>query len=318
MNCGQQQASEALRRTIELDAKCPLFERVLGTSPVTEFLDYSSSIEKLSLLLTKKQQSLHSIEVNPTHPSAEFYDLANRRDPIKSSAENTKALSQPQNQPASGTAAQTESKAKESFAFDREVFDLEGSASGFSELTKTMGERKSNTRKADMIIVVFTPTRHRIKVRIDKSATVEEAIRATLHQYQYEGLTPHLNGPIDSYYLMMCEEDGTPDREVPQLTNRHMVQRYGNTFCMQEAGKPIVSHHYSSKPVFTIHLPNNERNTVKFQQNVRLSELLKSICVKKGINPAEYCFHKVGSNNILRLDIGIQDLGVNEIVLSRK
>jgi len=257
------------------------------------------------------------------HASSSDHAPAKREASKSTAVEPTKQQNQPQNKSQSGSLAQ-DAHAPPSFVFEKEFFDRDGQSgnNGLSELSKTLGERKSNVvRKAEMVVIVFTPSRHRLKIRVEKSATVEEVVRGTLQQYHMEGLAPPLSAPSDNYYLMMAEEDGTPDREVPQLNPRHLIQRYGNTFCLQEVGKPVISHRSSSqtvKPVFTIHLPNNERNTVKYQQNMRLSDLLKNLCSKRNMNPNDYFFHKVGSSTPVRLDIGLQDLGVNEIMLGKK
>jgi len=235
MNCGVQQVVEALRRTAELDAKCPIYERLTSTSPLNDVLEFSSSLEKLSILLAKTQKQANSGSIPPIN--ADDPSNSNKKEPSKSTTDKVDAP-KPQNQPQNKQQT-SEIPTPPSFIFDKEGFEKDTNMNSLSELSKALGDRKGAViRKAEMVVIVFTPSRHRLKVKIEKSATVEEVVRATLQQYHMDGLSPLLSSPPDNYYLMMAEEDGTPDREVPQLNPRHLIQRYGNTFCLQEVGKP--------------------------------------------------------------------------------
>jgi len=269
-------------------------KKIISASPLNEVIEYSTSLEKQAAQLkpqTNPENTLSESEASQPNKEQKLKTITFEKiDPSKNSGTNNSNST--------------------SYSFIKEK--IEEYALQQSELSKLLGERKQSVpvqvRKSEITVVVFMPpNKQRLKVRVEKTATVEEVMKAALQQYPSESLAPQLYLTMDNCYLMMAEDDGTPDKEIPQLNPKYLISRFGNTFCLQP-----------NQSIFVVHLPNQTKVTLKFQPSFKLSEVLHTVCSKRGMPPSDYYFKMGSSNNPVKLETTLQELGVGEIMLTKK
>jgi len=294
-----------------------VFEKILSTSPITEQITASTSLEteeadffKLQQLQQQQQQQ------QKEQPESGAFKGGTSN---SSGVVATKVIT---------------FKADESskFVFAKEKIEATTGVSSFPDF---------RPRKGDVLTIFLhgsslSPQKP-LKVTAEKTATVEEVIRIALKTYAAEQRQPPL--PTTGLQLRLAEDDGTPDMDLQELNSRSQIGKLGRTFALVVGSLPgsgdgvtkkrsdtsnaltssssgvNIASATSGAGILVIHLPNSEKTTVQLQPELQMRLLLNRICAKRGMHPTDYHFKLVGSNSPVKLDVTLNDLGVSEIRL---
>nr|XP_054769405.1 target of rapamycin complex 2 subunit MAPKAP1-like [Lytechinus pictus] len=83
------------------------------------------------------------------------------------------------------------------------------------------------------------PDRRFLKVVVTNNAKVQDLIGLICWHYVNKGLQPELKENVESYCLMIAEEDGEVDMDFPALDSREVISKFGfNTLALVEKDAP--------------------------------------------------------------------------------
>eukprot|EP00013_Stygamoeba_regulata_P004371 CAMPEP_0177632762 /NCGR_PEP_ID=MMETSP0447-20121125/2477_1 /TAXON_ID=0 /ORGANISM="Stygamoeba regulata, Strain BSH-02190019" /LENGTH=299 /DNA_ID=CAMNT_0019134377 /DNA_START=272 /DNA_END=1168 /DNA_ORIENTATION=+ len=174
---------------------------------------------------------------------------------------------------------------------------------------------------SDNVIYVHLPSGHGapLRMRLPKNITIEGVIRAAVKQHADEFRKPPLIPNLQYYQLVIADDDGTADTDLPALNSSASLGRLGPHFALQYTrGRSSTSDGFPG--VMKIHLPNQQRTTVAFRADMTMGTLMNKLCQKRAMKLGEYVFRlaplsKDSQSAPLSLDVTMGSLGVDELYL---
>eukprot|EP01100_Stratorugosa_tubuloviscum_P006604 TRINITY_DN2831_c2_g1_i2.p1 TRINITY_DN2831_c2_g1~~TRINITY_DN2831_c2_g1_i2.p1 ORF type:complete len:303 (-),score=150.68 TRINITY_DN2831_c2_g1_i2:122-1030(-) len=289
---------ELLAKKTELcDIRDVIAEKVLATSPLNDILEYSASLEALGDANRMRHAKIQS---------------GGRNDNTSGTGGNVKGSSGG----GSGSGANPNAAAAMKIVSFKvsTTPTFEFIAEPILETIKPVAAvtwAGENIRREIITVQVWEGLP--LKVRVEKSSTVEDVIKAAIRQYIAESRTPALQQPIqlNSFSLRAAEDEGTSDLD-PDLNPKLLIAKMGKSFILHRI-QLDESRRQNNTCSLLIYLPKSEKTRLLLPLDTTIQQLLHRICTKRGYKVSDYHFKLPGFASAVRSDLTLGELGITEI-----
>ncbi|XP_071802798.1 target of rapamycin complex 2 subunit MAPKAP1-like [Asterias amurensis] len=202
----------------------------------------------------------------------------------------------------------------------------------FSEYSKFDGKAHSggsNIKKIDIYLAMCEGDAREfpLTIYIMGNAKVLDLIGLICWHYTNDGYQPKLRENVESYCLMIAEEDGEVDTDFPALDNREAFSKFGfNTLALVPVDMPEDDNSEESKPegcVINIKSSDGESKVAVDNLSTTLREILvRALRKRKGVIPTagpDYILERDNQPGVaLDLDTRLCDMTSFDLVMVRE
>ncbi|XP_787234.2 target of rapamycin complex 2 subunit MAPKAP1 [Strongylocentrotus purpuratus] len=184
-------------------------------------------------------------------------------------------------------------------------------------------------KRIEIFLTMVEPTipdRRFLKVVVTNNAKVQDLIGLICWHYVNKGLQPELKENLESYCLMISEEDGEVDTDFPALDSREAISKFGfNTLALVEKDAPEDDGKPGSKDniIVTIKSSDGESRLAVDSTQITLRQILtKALRKRKGIIPTagpHYLLEKKSAPGVpLDLDLKLCETESMDFIMVRE